>query len=97
MVLATAVLLLQFSAFPGASTTSQPSPKPLATAEVAKVASATKKGIPVAVAPANPGRGLSFQYLPAAASGFSSNNRANRAHESAVVYAKRCRAQRCRI
>ncbi|HXT74073.1 MAG TPA: hypothetical protein VN785_09500 [Candidatus Angelobacter sp.] len=53
MVLATAVLLLQFSAFPGASTTSQPSPKPLATAEVAKVASDTKKGIPVAVAPAD--------------------------------------------
>ena len=51
MVLATAVLLLQFSAFPGASTGSQPSPKPRATAEAAKVASDTKTAIPVPLAP----------------------------------------------
>lgn len=53
MVLVTAVLLLQFSAFPGASTGSQPSPKPLATAEGAKVAADTKKAIPVPAAPAD--------------------------------------------
>ena len=53
MVLATAVLLLQFSAFPGASTGSQPSPKPKATTEVAKVAPDTKKAIPAPIAPAD--------------------------------------------
>src|SRR5579864_2379721 len=52
MVLATAVLLLQFSAFPGASTGSQPPPKPRATTETAKVASSdTKTAIPARVAP----------------------------------------------
>jgi len=53
MVLATAVLLLQFSAFPGASTGSQPSPKPKATTELAKVAADTKTAIPAPVAPAD--------------------------------------------
>ncbi len=52
MVLATAVLLLQFSAFPGASTGSQPSPRPRATAEAANVAADTKTAIPVPLAPA---------------------------------------------
>lgn len=51
MVLATAVLLLQFSAFPGASTGLPPSPKPLATAEVAKVAADTKTTVPAPMAP----------------------------------------------
>ena len=51
MVLATAVLLLQFSAFPGASAGLPPSPKPRATAEVAKVAADTKTAIPAPVAP----------------------------------------------
>src|SRR6185437_14570075 len=50
MVLATAVLLLQFSTFPGASTGSQPSPKPRPTAEAAKVASDTRKPLPVPLA-----------------------------------------------
>lgn len=51
MVLATAVLLLQFAAFPGASTGSQPSPKPRATAGVTKVAADTKAVIPAPMAP----------------------------------------------
>lgn len=51
MVLATAVLLLQFSAFPGASGGSQPSPKPKATTEVAKVAADTKTAIPARATP----------------------------------------------
>lgn len=53
MVLATAVLLLQFSAFPGASTGSQPAPKPKATTEVAKVTADTKKAIPAPIVPAD--------------------------------------------
>lgn len=52
MLLATAVLLLQFSALPGASTGSQPSPKPRATAEAAKVAADTKTAIPAPMVPA---------------------------------------------
>ncbi|HVB86284.1 MAG TPA: hypothetical protein VNK23_06415 [Candidatus Dormibacteraeota bacterium] len=51
MVLATAVLLLQFSAFPGASTGSRPSPKPRATADVATPAADVKKALPVPTAP----------------------------------------------
>jgi hypothetical protein len=53
MVLAMAVLLLQFSAFPGASTGFQPSPKPKATTEVAKVTADTKTAIPALAAPAD--------------------------------------------
>lgn len=53
MVLAAAVLLLQFSAFPGAFTGSQPSPKPKATTELAKVAADTKTAILAPVAPAD--------------------------------------------
>lgn len=53
MVLVTAVLLLQFSAFPAASKGSQPSPKPPMTAEAAKVASDTKTAIPAPAAPAD--------------------------------------------
>ena len=51
MVLATVVLLLQFSAFPGASTGSQPSPKPRATADVATTAADTKKALPAPTVP----------------------------------------------
>ncbi len=52
MVLATAVLLLQFSAFPGgASTGSQPSPKPPAIAGAATTAADTKKAIPAPLTP----------------------------------------------
>lgn len=53
MVLVTAVLLLQFSAFPSASTGSHPSPKLPATAEVANVASDTKKAVRAPIAPAD--------------------------------------------
>src|SRR5579859_2419941 len=53
MVLVTAVLLLQFSAFPGASTGSQPSPKPRTTAEAANVAADVKKALPVPAASAD--------------------------------------------
>ena|SRR5579859_3213463 len=53
MVLAAAVLLLQFSAFPGASTGSQPSLKPRTTAEAASVAADVKKALPAPTAPAD--------------------------------------------
>lgn len=53
MVLATAVLLLQFSAFPGASTGFQPSPKPQSTADVAITTADVKKALPAPVAPAD--------------------------------------------
>ena len=51
MVLATAVLLLQFSAFPGASGPPRPSPKSNTAAEAAKTAPDTKKSLPVVTAP----------------------------------------------
>lgn len=73
MVLATAVLLLQFSAFPGASTGSQPSPKPPATAAAAKVASDTKKAIPMPAGPADALNGKAT-VVPTADSYPSSSN-----------------------
>lgn len=50
MVLATAaVLLLQFSAFPGTSRAPQPSPTPSATADVTKASPDAKKTIPTTI------------------------------------------------
>lgn len=74
MVLATAVLLLQFSTFPGASTGSQPSPKPRATAEVAKVTADTKTAIPAPMVPAGSLNDKAAAALPVADSHPSNSN-----------------------
>lgn len=74
MVLATAVLLLQFSALPGAfSTASQPLPKANVAPRAAKSASDLGKVIPTPVAPADAPEGKD-RALPMADSHSSSSN-----------------------
>lgn len=53
MVLATAILLLQFSAFPAASNPSHPSPTPNPAAHPAKPSPDSKKALPGVAAPAD--------------------------------------------